>query len=53
MNLIMPGTLWNYFMECSEPLAEKPEQVAPVALLIEVVKALTDRISNVYKVNFL
>lgn len=53
MNLIMPGTLWNYFMECSEPLAEKPEQVAPVALSIEVVKALLDRISNVYKVNFL
>ncbi|WP_367916285.1 cupin domain-containing protein [Leadbetterella sp. DM7] len=53
MNLIMPGTLWNYFMECSEPLAEKPETVAPVALTMERVQALLDRISNVYKVNFL
>jgi len=53
MNLIMPGMLWNYFMECSEPLAEKPESVAPVALTMERVQALLDRISNVYKVNFL
>lgn len=53
MNLIMPGTLWNYFMECSEPLAEKPETVAPVALTMERAQALQDRISNVYKVNFL
>lgn len=53
MNLITPGTLWNYFMECSEPLAQKPEKVAPVALSPEKVKAMLDRISNVYKVNFL
>jgi quercetin dioxygenase-like cupin family protein len=53
MNLITPGTLWNYFMECSEPLAEKPETVASVALSAETVKAMLDRISNVYKVRFL
>ena len=53
INVITPGTLWNYFMECSEPISQKPQTVAPVALSPEKVKAMLDRISNVYKVNFL
>lgn len=53
MNLITPGALWNYFMECSEPYTEKPEAVKPVALPAEKVKAMLNKISEVYKVNFL
>ncbi|PUZ27690.1 Cupin domain-containing protein [Chitinophaga costaii] len=53
MNLITPGTLWNYFMECSEPISQKPETVGPVALSPEKMKTMLDKISNVYKVNFL
>lgn len=54
MNLISPGTLWNYFMEFSEPLSELPETVAmPAQPPAERMKAMLDVITNVYQVNFL
>ena len=54
MNLISPGTLWNYFMEFSEPLSALPETAAaPIAPPAERRKAMLDTIRNVYKVNFL
>lgn len=54
MNLITPGTLWNYFIEFSEPLSARPATVAaPVAPPMERMKAMLDTITNVYKVNFL
>jgi len=54
MNLITPGSLWNYFIAFSEPLSELPGTIAaPVAPPAERVKAMLDTITNVYKVNFL
>lgn len=54
MNLISPGTLWNYFMEFSEPLPELPETVAlPAQPPAERMEAMLDVITNVYQVNFL
>jgi len=54
MNLITPGTLWNYFIEFSEPLPELPAAVAtPGAPPTAHMKAMLDVITNVYHVNFL
>jgi len=54
MNLITPGTLWNYFIEFSEPLPELPAAVAtPGAPPAAHMKAMLDVITNVYHVNFL
>lgn len=54
MNLITPGTLWNYFIEFSEPLPELPAAVATAgAPPAERIKAMLDVITNVYHVNFL
>ncbi len=54
LNLITPGSLWNYFMEFSEPLPELPETVIiPHMQPAERMKAMLDAITNVYNVNFL
>lgn len=54
VNLITPGILWNYFVEFSEPLCEKPRTVSPPApLSVESRRAMLDAITHVYKVNFL
>ncbi|MBX3254868.1 MAG: cupin domain-containing protein [Chitinophagaceae bacterium] len=54
MNLITPGTLWNYFIAFSEPLSERTVTVsAPAAPPAENIKAMLEVITHVYKVNFL
>ncbi len=54
MNLITPGSLWNYFIEFSEPLSERPGSVAtPGAPPLERMKAMIDTITNVYHLKFL
>lgn len=50
INLITPGSLWNYFMEFSTPILGTPQvtviQTAPPAEMLDV-------ITNKYKVNFI
>lgn len=54
INLITPGTLWNYFIVFSEPLSGRPETVLPPAApSAENIKAMLDVITHVYKVKFL
>lgn len=53
LNLITPGTLWNYFIEFSQPISELPETVsAPGAPPVDLIKKMTQVITDTYKITF-
>ncbi|RFS18862.1 cupin domain-containing protein [Chitinophaga silvatica] len=53
MNLITPGTLWNFFMEFSQPLSVLPEKIqAPGPPPIEILQALQSVMVNKYQLDF-
>lgn len=53
INLITPGTLWNYFIAFSEPISQLPEILSTPTLPTDHLKVMSDQITNVYQVNFL
>jgi len=53
INLITPGTLWNYFIAFSEPLPELPATLTASPPPANRLKMMLQQITDVYQVNFL